>query len=117
MVAVRPPPAFADGLAWHHTTKIDPRTIDRRLTDFRYITDKEQLNSRRIAYESIRRGAKVRECEELIERLDKEIQCRQPILYPGHDDVGSPAIAQQLNLDIPRPKKILNEALVSCVAR
>ena len=49
----------------------------------------------------------MRECEELIERLDKEISSRQPILYPGHDDVDilRPDMAE-LNLDIPRSKKI-----------
>ena len=48
----------------------------------------------------------MRECEELIERLDKEIQRRQPILYPGHDDVDILRPDRvELLLDIPRRKK------------
>ena len=58
----------------------------RRLTEFYHVTEKELLNSRRLAYSSISRGQNVKECEELIERLNTEIQRRQPTLYTGHDD-------------------------------
>jgi len=48
----------------------------------------------------------VKECEELIERLDTEIQRRQPTLYPGHDDADilRPDRAE-LELNIPNRKK------------
>jgi hypothetical protein len=48
----------------------------------------------------------VEECEDLIERIDTEIQRRQPTLYPGHNDADilRPETAE-LILNIPRRKK------------
>ena len=67
----------------------------------RYITDKALLNSRRIAFASIRRGENVKQCRRLIERLDIEIQRRQPIIYPGlnNEDVLR-SDGSELSLDI-----------------
>ena len=46
------------------------------------------------------------ECEKLIDRIDTEIQRRQPTLYPGHndEDILRPKAAE-LILNIPRRKK------------
>jgi hypothetical protein len=48
----------------------------------------------------------VEECEELIDRIDTEIQRRQPALYPGHndEDILRPDDGE-LILDIPRRRK------------
>jgi hypothetical protein len=48
----------------------------------------------------------VEECEELVERLDTEIQRRQPTLYPGHDDADIlRPDRSELVLNIPNRKK------------
>jgi hypothetical protein len=90
---------------WHDKDR-ETVTIDRRLKDFRYITEKELLNSRRLAYGSIRRGENVKDCEELIERLDTELQRRQPTLYPSHDNAHILRPDRgELVLNIPNRKK------------
>ena len=54
------------------------------MDDFTHITTKELLQSRAMAYRSLQRGGDVKQCEALIDRIETEIQQRQPELYEGH---------------------------------
>ena len=61
---------------------------------------------------SIRCGENIKKCKELIERIDTEIQLRQPRLYSGHNDRDILRLNRaELMLYIPERKKKVTETL------